>query len=509
MDLKTYAKRVLTALSHDNPGKSVEQLKNTAVETVSDDTTAAPADVRAAVDSAAEEIIAKPSRPMTLAIDFDGTLVEKVEYPEVGADLPGAVDTLRKLIDKGWKPFIFSSRAWSEQGKRQIQQWLNERGFNGVKIVAKPFATRYIDDLNVPFDGNWAAVERNLSGQTLIKEESLARRLEAGLCTMREFCEESGFQYDEFKRDAASLSAHDPSTFSRLAGKYNIRVSPVEFFAAVDRLEVLKAAAATYLRRAAKNELVTGDHVIDSKTGQEGRILDLSEGMARVASLERTWTASCGSLLLRPAAATKPETAGIFIAASQHYPAGLHREAVRRYYSDNLHHFLSFARGRRLFGVYATAAGTRNGEPVRIASHEDLDKLSGEGLVELRMAPEPVSDVSWLEVCKTGKTGPGGVSGGLMNIIDSVDSSQSLADVSVIGSDGEHFIIMLKLNKPENFSQTNDALIHALQEVSEPGLTVEVAPEPGMPCPGSVDALNGCIFEKKDLKAVSSVRTIC
>lgn len=44
------------------------------------------------------------------AIDFDGTCVTH-EFPKVGKDLPGAVDTLKKIVDSGGKLILWTMRA--------------------------------------------------------------------------------------------------------------------------------------------------------------------------------------------------------------------------------------------------------------------------------------------------------------------------------------------------------------------------------------------------------------
>lgn len=44
------------------------------------------------------------------AIDFDGTCVTH-EFPKVGKDLPGAVETLKKIVDCGGKLILWTMRA--------------------------------------------------------------------------------------------------------------------------------------------------------------------------------------------------------------------------------------------------------------------------------------------------------------------------------------------------------------------------------------------------------------
>ena len=62
---------------------------------------------------------------MTIAIDFDGTIVEH-RYPEIGTELPFAVDTLKMLISDGHKLILWSVR----EGKllEDAVNWCRERG---------------------------------------------------------------------------------------------------------------------------------------------------------------------------------------------------------------------------------------------------------------------------------------------------------------------------------------------------------------------------------------------
>ena len=39
---------------------------------------------------------------MTIAVDFDGTIVEH-KYPEIGREIPGAIETLKRLAADGDK----------------------------------------------------------------------------------------------------------------------------------------------------------------------------------------------------------------------------------------------------------------------------------------------------------------------------------------------------------------------------------------------------------------------
>ena len=62
---------------------------------------------------------------MTIAVDFDGTIVEH-RYPEIGKELPFATQTLRMLIEDRHKLILWSVR----EGKLldEAVEWCRKRG---------------------------------------------------------------------------------------------------------------------------------------------------------------------------------------------------------------------------------------------------------------------------------------------------------------------------------------------------------------------------------------------
>ena len=62
---------------------------------------------------------------MTIAVDFDGTIVEH-RYPEIGEEIPFATDTLKQLIADRHKLILWSVR----EGKLldEAVEWCMERG---------------------------------------------------------------------------------------------------------------------------------------------------------------------------------------------------------------------------------------------------------------------------------------------------------------------------------------------------------------------------------------------
>ena len=80
---------------------------------------------------------------MTIAVDFDGTIVEH-RYPEIGEELPFATDTLKMLIRDHHRLILWSVR----EGKLldDAVNWCKERGveFYAVNRDYRPPTTTSI-----------------------------------------------------------------------------------------------------------------------------------------------------------------------------------------------------------------------------------------------------------------------------------------------------------------------------------------------------------------------------
>ncbi|MBO7261473.1 MAG: hypothetical protein J6U95_00910 [Alistipes sp.] len=116
-----------------------------------------------------------------IAIDFDGTCVEH-EYPSVGMDVEGAVETLRALTNKGHRLILFTMRSGEKLEKaikwfkdRNVELWAVNENPEQKQWTESPkvFADVYIDDaaLGCPImfiDGvrrpvvNWRKVREQL-----------------------------------------------------------------------------------------------------------------------------------------------------------------------------------------------------------------------------------------------------------------------------------------------------------------------------------------------------------
>ena len=102
--------------------------------------------------------ITKKISDYIFAVDFDGTCVMH-DYPEVGADVPGAVETLKWLADQGGKIILWTMRSDKPEVPvlTDAVTWFKDRdiplygintcpGQKGWTDSPKAYAHVYIDD---------------------------------------------------------------------------------------------------------------------------------------------------------------------------------------------------------------------------------------------------------------------------------------------------------------------------------------------------------------------------
>lgn len=108
---------------------------------------------------------------MTIAVDFDGTIVEH-KYPDIGKEIPFAIDTLKRLAAEHHKIILWSVR----EGKLldEAVEYCRKRGLefyainsnnpaNGIqreRHQRKLIADVYIDDRNVGGLPDWGMIYR-------------------------------------------------------------------------------------------------------------------------------------------------------------------------------------------------------------------------------------------------------------------------------------------------------------------------------------------------------------
>lgn len=100
----------------------------------------------------------------TIAVDWDGTLVDKDD-----SFLPGALDALRQLT-KSAKVIIHSCRGTYYEGAVWIKGRLSEEGIDAEVWTApgKPLADIYVDDRGLRFT-NWEETLVSLRNLDLIR----------------------------------------------------------------------------------------------------------------------------------------------------------------------------------------------------------------------------------------------------------------------------------------------------------------------------------------------------
>ena len=123
---------------------------------------------------------------MTIAVDFDGTIVEHA-YPKIGKEKPFAIDTLKTLTREGNKLILFTAR--DGELLEDAIKFCRDRGLefyavnsnyppgalfgdsrqNPVKVIAD----LYIDDRNLGGLPDWGTIYEMITG---IRAERRERR---------------------------------------------------------------------------------------------------------------------------------------------------------------------------------------------------------------------------------------------------------------------------------------------------------------------------------------------
>lgn len=108
---------------------------------------------------------------MTIAVDFDGTIV-KHRYPEIGPEIPFAIDTLKLLIKEHHRLILWSVREgelldeaieWCRQ--RGVEFYASNKDYPEEKPTDHGFSRKlkvemFIDDRNVGGLPDWGTIYR-------------------------------------------------------------------------------------------------------------------------------------------------------------------------------------------------------------------------------------------------------------------------------------------------------------------------------------------------------------
>lgn len=125
---------------------------------------------------------------MVIAVDFDGTIVEH-RYPEIGEEIPFAIDTLKMLIADRHKLILWSVR----EGKLldDAVNWCRERGVefyavnkdypeergkeNNNHFSRKIKADLFIDDRNIGGLPDWGTIYQIIKERKTYKDILMER----------------------------------------------------------------------------------------------------------------------------------------------------------------------------------------------------------------------------------------------------------------------------------------------------------------------------------------------
>ena len=111
---------------------------------------------------------------MTIAVDFDGTIVEH-KYPEIGAEIPFSIDTLKMLINDRHRLILWSVRegVLLEETveycrKRGIEFYAVNKDYPEEKTTDRNFSRKlkvdmFIDDRNLGGLPDWGTIYRMIN----------------------------------------------------------------------------------------------------------------------------------------------------------------------------------------------------------------------------------------------------------------------------------------------------------------------------------------------------------
>lgn len=115
---------------------------------------------------------------MTIAIDFDGTIVTH-KFPKIGKKIPYAIEAVKQLKADGHKLILWTYRAGTmlqeavDYCRKEgiVFDAINENypgeTLNESRVSRKIIAEVYIDDRNIGGLGDWQDIYKQISGKPL------------------------------------------------------------------------------------------------------------------------------------------------------------------------------------------------------------------------------------------------------------------------------------------------------------------------------------------------------
>ena len=125
-----------------------------------------------------------------IAVDFDGTIVQH-KYPDIGEEIPGAFETLKKLNSAGYKLILWTYRDGQELQeaidfclKNGIIFWAVNNSYPEEKynkyLSRKIDADIFIDDKNFGGFPGWDKISEELLGEKLSAPENSEKKKKKG-----------------------------------------------------------------------------------------------------------------------------------------------------------------------------------------------------------------------------------------------------------------------------------------------------------------------------------------
>ena len=118
---------------------------------------------------------------MTIAVDFDGTIVEH-KYPNIGEELPFAIDTLKMLQKNHHRVILWTVRegqlltdAVEFCSKRGLEFYAVNSDSRTGSLFEKPQTRKlradvYIDDRNIGGIPDWGTIYETITGMQLKRD---------------------------------------------------------------------------------------------------------------------------------------------------------------------------------------------------------------------------------------------------------------------------------------------------------------------------------------------------
>jgi hypothetical protein len=467
-----------------------------------------------------------------VAVDFDGTIVEDAQFPNIGAEIPGAVDNLKKLIAEGWKIIIFSCRASLPGGRQQIISWCAQADLPVRAVLPKVHARWYIDNRALAFNNDWDKTYEKLHYDihTELPASGITPgAIMAGDVTLNDIAGHLDINAEELKCDInQAYGDHTPEEVMILQSmyreKYGLNISLSRLAAAPDTTKYWLNQFAGLVDKISCNRIAAGDTVLVVKDGprfaSKGVVLKASAEGATVAidgTLDDTLTVTdpTKDLKLMYGAAAASSNNPLLVSANAHYPRGVSASLLNHWHGLALKHIAKSCQGLRTVRTYAVSpklslANTTTGL--------DVETTQLRNLVSVDIEIEPASKVAAIRLTPTAGYTDASVKLVVADLVDSLVGYPHLVDMHLrYGGDDSYYMILGFDNEYQTKSiQSNlkSLLNEYIADSGMPGLSTEPTAETHSliidtsvtryPAAYSVHKTSGCVCVPLDLTRLAS-----